>query len=75
MIWDYYFRLATQMAIAKRDTTIVIEAYERINAPESTYMFWRDTKSKIDAKISDTEKEISRTDLQLEWAAMSLWLF
>ncbi|MBQ7550003.1 MAG: hypothetical protein IJT04_00560 [Bacteroidales bacterium] len=29
MIWDYYFRLATQMAIAKRDTTIVIEAYER----------------------------------------------
>lgn len=29
IIWDYYFRLATQMALAKRDTTLVIEAYER----------------------------------------------
>lgn len=38
---------------------------ERINAPESTYMFWRDTKSKIDAKISDTEKEISRTESEM----------
>ena len=35
---------------------------ERITAPESTYLFWRNTKSKINAKIAETEKEISRTE-------------
>lgn len=38
---------------------------ERITAPESTYMFWRMTKGKIDAKISETENEIARTEAQV----------
>ena len=38
---------------------------KRINAPDSTYMFWRDTKSKIDAKISETLKEISRAAAEI----------
>ena len=38
---------------------------KRINAPDSTYMFWRDTKSKIDAKISETLKEISRAEAEI----------
>ena len=42
---------------------------ERITAPESTYLFWRDTKSKIDAKISQTEKEIAQTESDM--AAMT----
>ena len=38
---------------------------ERITAPESTYFFWRNTKSKIDAKISETENAISRTETEI----------
>lgn len=38
---------------------------ERINAPDSTYLFWRNTKAKIDAKISETENEISRTEAKM----------
>lgn len=38
---------------------------ERITAPESTYLFWRSTKSKIDAKIAETENEISRTEAEI----------
>ena len=38
---------------------------ERITAPESTYLFWRDTKSKIDARISQTENEIARTEAEM----------
>ncbi len=30
-IWNYYFKTATQMAILKQDTNIVIEAFERAN--------------------------------------------
>ena len=32
---------------------------KRINAPDKTYIFWHDTKSKIDAKISQIQQEIS----------------
>lgn len=38
---------------------------ERITAPESTYLFWRSTKSKIDAKIAETENEISRIEAEI----------
>ena len=38
---------------------------QRIAAPDSTYLFWRMTKAKIDAKISDTEAEIRRTESQM----------
>ena len=38
----------------------------RINAPDKSYLFWRDTKSKIDAKISQAEKEISQAETDME---------
>lgn len=38
---------------------------QRITAPESSYIFWRQTKAKIDAKISETEAEIRRTESQM----------
>ena len=38
---------------------------KRINAPESTYFFWVMTKEKTDAAISAKEKEIERTESEL----------
>ena len=38
---------------------------ERITAPESTYFFWRNTKGKIDAKITSTENEITKTEAEM----------
>lgn len=38
---------------------------ERITAPESTYLFWRNTKSKIDAKITSTENAITQTQEEM----------
>lgn len=39
---------------------------QRINAPESTYLFWRLTKGKADGKIAELEKELSRTEAELK---------
>ncbi len=38
---------------------------ERITAPDSTYFFWRNTKGKIDAKITATENEITKTEAEM----------
>lgn len=38
---------------------------ERITAPDSTYLIWRMTKTKIDAKISAAENEISRAEAEM----------
>ena len=38
---------------------------ERITAPEKTYLFWRNTKSKIDAKITSTENAIAQTEAEM----------
>lgn len=39
---------------------------QRINAPESTYLFWRLTKGKADGKIAELENELSRTEAELK---------
>ena len=38
---------------------------ERINAPESTYMFWKMTKAKADAKIAGLEAELSGCEREM----------
>lgn len=38
---------------------------ERINAPESSYFFWVRTKSKVDAKIKETENAIDKTEADM----------
>ena len=39
---------------------------KRIEAPEKTYLFWQMTKPKIDAKISQLEAEIARSEAELK---------
>ncbi|MBR1658062.1 MAG: hypothetical protein IJ697_06310 [Synergistaceae bacterium] len=38
---------------------------KRITAPESTYLFWQMTKTKIDSRIKEVDKEIERTESDL----------
>jgi tetratricopeptide (TPR) repeat protein len=52
-IWDIYFRLAEQIARAKQDTTIMIEAYER--ATEYIEMAINDYYKEIDKQIPNFE--------------------
>ncbi|MBQ7196482.1 MAG: hypothetical protein IJS40_03640 [Synergistaceae bacterium] len=38
----------------------------RINAPESSYMFWKMTREKADKKISELENEIKNSEVRLQ---------
>jgi tetratricopeptide (TPR) repeat protein len=48
-IWDIYFKIAEQMAIAKKDTTIMIDAYERATdyIEMAVNNFWKDIDKQI----------------------------
>jgi len=75
IIWNYYFLTATQMAIVKQDTNLVIEAYERANeyiddAIVNAYERFEYDVAQFDT-LEKTLKEVNRMDYDKEVAKLA----